>query len=155
MYFLRILLFSVSAPLIISFIIVLICLVSGLLSFILISDPWCGLIFLIIFFGGLLVLFVYISSLAHNDFLSPSFDRLLILSPLIMLSILSPPLSLSWAFNFPISLSLFDSIFYIISIRLISYLLFVLLIVSQLTYFQQGALRDLSVYTYKKIPSYL
>ena len=146
-FILRLFLFSLSAPLIISIFIILICLYTAFITFSTYSDPWCTIIFLIIFFGGLLVLFIYISSLAHNETLSPSTDRILILFPVTLLTIFSFPTSTPFLNSTPYSSLIFNNINFLLRIGLITYLLLALIVVSHTTNFKFGALRETFVYT--------
>lgn len=151
----RCLLFSLSAPLIISATIVVLCLICSFIRRRIFSDPWCILIFLIIFFGGLLVLFVYVSALAHNEILAPNIPRLIFLLPIFGFSFSSTPRRAPWRSLHPAAVHLFNLNLYSISIGLITYLLLALLIVSHITFFHFGALREASVNPFKEIPPFV
>ena len=148
MLFLSILFFSISAPLIISLIIIFICLLIGWKTLILFRDLWCLIIFLIIFFGGILVLFVYISTLAHNEMILPNLNRVFLLLPILLfLRGLDFSISSNTETSTTIAIFLFDKNFFILSISLISYLLLCLIVVSTISFFHFGALRKFYVNT--------
>nr|YP_009026956.1 NADH dehydrogenase subunit 6 [Leptomantella albella]AHW52371.1 NADH dehydrogenase subunit 6 [Leptomantella albella] len=64
---------------------ILMCLISGLLS----TNFWFSYILLLIYIGGMLVLFMYITSLASNEmfFYSNKMLILLLLTPLILITV--------------------------------------------------------------------
>lgn len=127
--------------------IILICLLSSVLAFFSVPDRWCTIIFLIIFFGGLLVLFVYISAFAQNEITSINKTRIVfLLPPLITMSVF-PIRRRAWELSRPFATALFSNSMLYLTLGLISYLLFALFIVSHVTFFHFGALRETFVNT--------
>nr|AMH85653.1 NADH dehydrogenase subunit 6 [Drosophila roehrae] len=137
---------------------VLICLITGLMT----KSFWFSYILFLIFLGGMLVLFIYVTSLASNEMFNLSikltmfsFSLLFILmlltfiidknsSMIIFLNnemenisnmnsyILENSLSLNKLYNFPTNL---------VTILLMNYLLITLIVVVKITNMQKGPLR--------------
>nr|QYK91755.1 NADH dehydrogenase subunit 6 [Lymantria mathura] len=63
----------------------LICLFSGMM----IKTYWFSYILFLIFLGGLLVLFIYISSIASNELFSPSMKLKMLFSMMMMITVIS------------------------------------------------------------------
>nr|AMH85627.1 NADH dehydrogenase subunit 6 [Drosophila mediopunctata] len=137
---------------------ILICLITGLMT----KSFWFSYILFLIFLGGMLVLFIYVTSLASNEMFNLSikltmfsFSLLFILmlltfiidknsSMIIFLNnemenisnmnsyILENSLSLNKLYNFPTNL---------VTILLMNYLLITLIVVVKITNMQKGPLR--------------
>ena len=90
----------------------------------------------------LLVLFIYISSIAHNEKLSPNFNKFIIILPLTFIFSTSKIWVTPYTFFYPFARLLFNTQLYFLSIGLITYLLIVLLAVSHISFFHFGALRE-------------
>lgn len=112
------------------------------LGFCLGLDLWCVLIFLLIFFGGVIVLFVYVRSVAQNDTFSIGLSRAWLVPSLVALWVISSPslapLKLTSA---SVGRELFASTSFFWGLSAISYLLIVLVIAVKLTQSFYGALR--------------
>nr|YP_010426683.1 NADH dehydrogenase subunit 6 [Mycalesis francisca]USN89445.1 NADH dehydrogenase subunit 6 [Mycalesis francisca] len=137
-----------------------ICLLSGML----INSYWFSYILFLIFLGGLLVLFIYVSSIAANEFMNNSFNnKLIILIPffIFVTSILLKN-NLNWLnfsfnedmYNFTnnflfffnennISLfKLYNEQTYLLMIMMIIYLFITLIAVVKITNISFGPLRS-------------
>nr|YP_009938416.1 NADH dehydrogenase subunit 6 [Lethe verma]QNU07848.1 NADH dehydrogenase subunit 6 [Lethe verma]QNU07861.1 NADH dehydrogenase subunit 6 [Lethe verma] len=74
----------ISMGLMILFQTLLICLLMGMI----INSYWFSYILFLVFLGGLLVLFIYVSSIASNEFMNISFiNKFIIFMPLLILSL--------------------------------------------------------------------
>jgi hypothetical protein len=109
------------------------------------SDPWVAIIFCIVFFGGLLILFIYISRLAQNEKIQLKNWKLILLAPIILSVELFLP---SWETS-SISLGVRKAVYlftesnYLVTIVLMLYLLVALVAVVKITFFYKGALREI------------
>ena len=105
------------------------------------NNIWLNLIFLIIFFGGLIVLFIYVRSVSQNELINFNVK----LSPLVMVS----GLFLQWDYfniantNLCPGIICFNKIGWWLSSILIVYLFVVIVIVVKITNPNNGALRTL------------
>nr|YP_009749700.1 NADH dehydrogenase subunit 6 [Sinolapotamon patellifer]QII91834.1 NADH dehydrogenase subunit 6 [Sinolapotamon patellifer] len=118
---------------------------------------WFSYILFLIFLGGMLVLFIYVASLASNEIFLPSFFltffTLIFVMLMILLFFLLDPIFISVFSNLPnSSINNFSSTTYITSwifntpsmyftIFIISYLLLVLLVVVKIINLYKGPLR--------------
>nr|WGL40159.1 NADH dehydrogenase subunit 6 [Stibochiona nicea] len=87
--FISIFMFFVNHPLSMGFLILLQTLLMCLLSGMIINTYWFSYILFLIFLGGLLVLFIYVSSIASNELFKISFNNNFILMIMFMLLIFS------------------------------------------------------------------
>nr|YP_010377573.1 NADH dehydrogenase subunit 6 [Lopinga achine]QYC92828.1 NADH dehydrogenase subunit 6 [Lopinga achine] len=138
----------------------LICLLMGML----INSYWFSYILFLVFLGGLLVLFIYISSIASNEILNISFfNKFIIFTPLLILFMtLINKNNLNWlnlssnndmnnflyTFMFPYSennsnlFSLYNEQTYLLMIMMIIYLFITLIAVVKITNIFFGPLRS-------------
>uniref|UniRef100_A0AAU7BAA6 NADH-ubiquinone oxidoreductase chain 6 n=1 Tax=Heteromallus sp. TaxID=3073483 RepID=A0AAU7BAA6_9ORTH len=151
-----------SHPMMMMFTIILqtlmICLLTGFIS----QSFWFSYILFLVFLGGMLVLFIYITSLASNEMFSLQTKHLifLMLVPLIMLLMITDPfmllpipinndmnLSMTNDFllysemNFSLN-KLFNESTNIITLMLVLYLFLTLIMVVKITNIFQGPLRQ-------------
>nr|UOF70407.1 NADH dehydrogenase subunit 6 [Tropostreptus sigmatospinus] len=130
-------------PMMMGITIIILTLTISIFMWMSLNHSWLAYILFLIFLGALLVLFIYISTLAPNEkFLKMSYSPLLLLTFMVLLPTLHttkdndmtkmefiPPMKI---FMFSLSLmTLFMAI----------YLLLTLLIVSKITLFKEGPLR--------------
>ena len=108
-------------------------------------DPWVAIIFCIVFFGGLLILFIYISSLAQNEKIQLKNWKLRLTIPFIIILELLFPQWETASVNSSVSKAvyLFVENNYLITIVLMLYLLVALVAVVKITFFYKGALREI------------
>nr|CDN96586.1 NADH dehydrogenase subunit 6 [Cherax cainii] len=134
---------------------ILICILSGLFN----SSFWFSYILFLIFLGGMLILFIYISSLASNETFKINFKYMVLILPFLILSLLltltDPMLYPSKFFNSPLSLTLENKIDFIylhpspiysfpsiyLTILMISYLLLTLIVVVKIINISSSPLR--------------
>nr|QXP99651.1 NADH dehydrogenase subunit 6 [Smyrna blomfildia] len=136
-----------------------------LLSSMLINTYWFSYILFLIFLGGLLVLFIYVSSVASNELFKPSFFNksfLILLIPSLLISSLLFKNNLFWLnfsfndeminffnmtlffnneFNFNLS-KLYNEQTYMITLMMIIYLFITLITVVKITNIFFGPLRS-------------
>nr|QOL00670.1 NADH dehydrogenase subunit 6 [Loxoblemmus doenitzi] len=132
----------------------MICLISGPISY----SFWFSYILFMVFLGGMLVLFIYITSIASNEmFLLPSKTILYLMMILIMLSMMMMKLNYMLInqnnkndsmftnlnmFQEPVNLNqLYNQPNFSVTILSISYLLFTLIVIVKITEIQEGPLR--------------
>nr|YP_009123020.1 NADH dehydrogenase subunit 6 [Cherax tenuimanus]AJK90904.1 NADH dehydrogenase subunit 6 [Cherax tenuimanus] len=132
---------------------ILICALSGLFN----PSFWFSYILFLIFLGGMLILFIYISSLASNETFKINFKYMALILPLLILSLLlilmDPMLYSSKFFNTSLSLEnkinsiyLYPSPIYslpstYLTIFMISYLLLTLIVVVKIINISSSPLR--------------
>ena len=106
---------------------------GGLLGFL--SSSWIRIALILIFLGGIIVIFVYFTSLVSNEKLTLVSKSPLILSPLLVAA------SATSFLNTSLSVGLFNfrHLIILINLLLISYLLIALFIVVELTSSFKGA----------------
>nr|QEO33535.1 NADH dehydrogenase subunit 6 [Conanalus pieli] len=135
----------------------IVCLISGMIT----VSFWFSYILFLVFLGGMLVLFIYITSLASNEIFSISLS---ILSMLTLMSLLALSLSMimdhyfQWMWNYDMMLSSNSIIMYketdnlltklyntptkMITLLLMSYLLLTLIVIVKITNIFEGPLRQ-------------
>nr|QXG19066.1 NADH dehydrogenase subunit 6 [Drosophila ananassae]QXG19469.1 NADH dehydrogenase subunit 6 [Drosophila parapallidosa] len=137
---------------------VFICLITGLMT----KTFWYSYILFLIFLGGMLVLFIYVTSLASNEMFNLSIKLTLfsgiLLFNLFLISIIIDKTSISFFMNNNEMLSIFNNNSYItenslslnklynfptnfITILLMNYLLITLIVVVKITKLFKGPLR--------------
>nr|QXG19456.1 NADH dehydrogenase subunit 6 [Drosophila pandora] len=137
---------------------VFICLITGLMT----KTFWYSYILFLIFLGGMLVLFIYVTSLASNEMFNLSIKLTLfsgiLLFNLFLISIIIDKTSISFFLNNSEMLSIFNNNSYItenslslnklynfptnfITILLMNYLLITLIVVVKITKLFKGPLR--------------
>nr|DAA06205.1 TPA_exp: NADH dehydrogenase subunit 6 [Drosophila ananassae] len=137
---------------------VFICLITGLMT----KTFWYSYILFLIFLGGMLVLFIYVTSLASNEMFNLSIKLTLfsgiLLFNLFLISIIIDKTSISFFINNNEMLSIFNNNSYItenslslnklynfptnfITILLMNYLLITLIVVVKITKLFKGPLR--------------
>ena len=141
----RFIIFIFRSPLIIRIGLIGLTIISTYYRFMGLGDPWAALIFCIVFFGGLLILFIYISSLAQNEKTQLRNWKLCLVAPGIVVCELILPNWQTEITNLSVSkaLYLFTESNYLITIILIMYLLVALVAVVKITFFYKGALREI------------
>jgi len=114
------------------------------------STRWFSFILFLIFVGGLIVLFVYIVSLASNEKFNLSFNRLIIISSLMLIILFFSGLNrqdLLFETKFESSILLVNKIYSINAAPLILitiiYLLYTLIVVVKIIETFEGPLRSL------------
>ena len=129
----------VSSPIGICILLIMQILTTRLIS-VWVGSLWLRLIFVLIFFGGLIVLFVYIRSVAQNDTIVFNTNRLWVIGPAGFMLFILPKRSISFSHKClgqelltPVSLSW--------GLILVLYLLIVLVIAVKLRRGYFGALR--------------
>nr|YP_010567649.1 NADH dehydrogenase subunit 6 [Aulocera merlina]UZC53646.1 NADH dehydrogenase subunit 6 [Aulocera merlina] len=164
MIFLSIFMFFINHPISMGLLILLqtlfICLLLGML----INSYWFSYILFLVFLGGLLVLFIYVSSIASNEIMNFSFiNKIIIMIPfMILLIAFSLKNNLNWlnfSFNedmnnftnmflFPYNenninlYKLYDKQTYLLMIMMIIYLFITLIAVVKITNIFFGPLRS-------------
>nr|YP_010693619.1 NADH dehydrogenase subunit 6 [Gryllotalpa henana]WCD24136.1 NADH dehydrogenase subunit 6 [Gryllotalpa henana] len=134
------------------------CLITGYMS----STFWFSYILFMIFLGGMLVLFLYITSLASNEMFDIPFNMFLLI-PMILLAILMLPLLepfittpqinstdmipshwLNWSFTpiQPFLMKIYNYPTHLITITLVFYLLLTLVVIVKITDIFKGPLRQ-------------
>jgi hypothetical protein len=109
------------------------------------SDPWVPIIFCIVFFGGLLILFVYISRLAGNDKTYTQGWKLTLGLPIVFIVSLvsSSDVSLWGREEINVAGLLFLGSNLPLVVFSMCYLLVALVVAVKTTYFYKGALREI------------
>lgn len=120
---------------------------------------WFSYVLFLVFLGGILVLFIYVASLASNEMfnLSPSLIMLVATSSLILLGVIlirdpisfSSPIEYALTDNLTYIINLYNtfifkiyhSINYIITLLIIVYLLLALIIIANIVTVHEGPLR--------------
>nr|YP_010586222.1 NADH dehydrogenase subunit 6 [Gumaga orientalis]UZZ43984.1 NADH dehydrogenase subunit 6 [Gumaga orientalis] len=138
----------------------LICMMLGTMN----KSFWFSFIMFLIFIGGLLILFIYISSLNSNKFYQFNFKKMLFMMIMIMLMMLTIMIMKNYHMQIfdNIEINKFNSYFWMlnyeyennnelnklynknsmmISVMLMNYLLFVLIVCVKITNFYYGPLR--------------
>jgi NADH-ubiquinone oxidoreductase chain 6 len=123
----------------------------ALFSSLFISSFWYSYILILVFLGGMLILFIYVASIASNEVLNLRRKTLYLSTPLVFLGLLLPFNTLrklpiandNWFSDRPFlwqfreSLTMFTSF-------LVVYLFFVLVAIVKITKFWRGALRKIT-----------
>nr|YP_009469767.1 NADH dehydrogenase subunit 6 [Schizocephala bicornis]AVE15734.1 NADH dehydrogenase subunit 6 [Schizocephala bicornis] len=132
--------------------VILMCLISGFMS----MSFWFSYILLLIYLGGMLVLFMYVTSLASNEmfFYSNKIMILICILPvvcyLILLNINNFPMNLHENFNNSLTLNLTPNMFLfkmyntpinLITILIVLYLFLTLIAIVKITNIHKGPLR--------------
>nr|YP_009478337.1 NADH dehydrogenase subunit 6 [Gammarus roeselii]AVP50042.1 NADH dehydrogenase subunit 6 [Gammarus roeselii] len=143
-----------SAPLIMAFTLVTQTILVSVVTFLIMPTSWFSFILFMIFISAMMVIFVYVSSLAHNEFLSPrwtSYSAFLMLTMTILLVALSQNMYSHQSHNY-VSMSdlslgsmstykLYAPYLSTISIFMIIYLLVALIAVAKNSSYNKGPLR--------------
>ena len=61
---------SLIVPLVLGVVVVILSFTISLYSLIWVKESWFVIVFVLVFIGGILILFIYIASLAHNEVLT-------------------------------------------------------------------------------------
>ena len=141
----RSIIFIFRSPLIIRIGLIGLTIISTYYRFMGMGDPWAALIFCMVFFGGLLILFIYISSLAQNEKTQLRNWKFCLAAPGIAAYELILP---DWqteitSLSVSKALYLFTESNHLATIILIIYLLIALIAVVKITFFYKGALREI------------
>jgi NADH-ubiquinone oxidoreductase chain 6 len=147
-------------PLAIGLILLIQTLATALITGIITSTFWFSYILFLVFLGGILVLFIYVTSLASNEIFSVSTSRVLILSSIMLLRIVVllfwdsflnttwiNPLESTFFLSNPLSVSLAKLYTHptsILTLTLVVYLLLTLIVVVKITNVQEGPLRQIN-----------
>jgi len=155
--------YQLKHPLAIGFILLVqtlaICLITGIIH----ERFWFSYILFLVFLGGMLVLFIYITSLASNEIFNFSFKLTTLIKALTLLIITIRLIIDNIEFTFIINNEFLNSIFNsalkenfesinklynfptnIVTLMLINYLLFTMIVVVKITNFFCGPLRNLN-----------
>nr|YP_002213648.1 NADH dehydrogenase subunit 6 [Atelura formicaria]ABS88986.1 NADH dehydrogenase subunit 6 [Atelura formicaria] len=127
---------------------VLICLVTGITN----QTFWFSYILFLIFLGGMLVLFIYVASLASNEMFSlPSLKFFILLAPLPILLFTDPIMLTShnnlpetnqeWTNILSPTYKLYNQSIMMLTIVLILYLFLTLIAITKITKLHSGPLR--------------
>lgn len=152
-----IIIFALSkTPLIIAFMVLAIALMVSFFTFIYLPTSWFSFILFLIFIGAMIIIFIYVSSLASNDFtltsMTPSWLLILSLSltgSLILFagqdytSHASSSAILDFRVITPIAYKLYSPYVLYMSLFIIIYLLVALIVVAKNSSWSSGALRAL------------
>lgn len=133
-------------PLIIGIIIIFLTLIISIHIWITLNHPWLAYILFLVFLGALLVLFIYISTLAPNEkFIKLSYYPLLILflTPLLPHQKINKDITIIEVDFLP-SIKLFSLSLSIITLFIALYLFLTLIIISKITLFKEGPLRTIT-----------
>jgi len=141
------LLIMISAPTPVSICLITIIqsLVVGCLTWTFMKDTWCILMFLIIYFGGVIVLFIYVCSLSQNTTLQLNSKIIIMIFPLVVVvdwSLLRWRSDSSEITQTEI-IRIINNEFNAVAIMLILYLLYGLISVVKVSKFYYGALRQI------------
>nr|ASY97541.1 NAHD dehydrogenase subunit 6 [Scolopendra dehaani] len=104
---------------------------------------WYGYILILIFLGGMLILFSYICSLASNEIFHKFNISILLLSLLTMTMNFKIPFNSTSNYNFMNTTTLYMQNFMMMML-LLAYLLITLLIITKITMYKSGPLQQIS-----------
>nr|YP_010352937.1 NADH dehydrogenase subunit 6 [Tropostreptus microcephalus]UOF70368.1 NADH dehydrogenase subunit 6 [Tropostreptus microcephalus] len=130
-------------PMMMGITIIILALTISIFMWMTLNYSWLAYILFLIFLGALLVLFVYISTLAPNEkFLKMSYFPLLLLTFMVFSpTIYTAKDSNMTKMDFLPSMKIFSASLSLMTLFMAIYLLLTLLIVSKITLFKEGPLR--------------
>nr|YP_010352924.1 NADH dehydrogenase subunit 6 [Chaleponcus netus]UOF70329.1 NADH dehydrogenase subunit 6 [Chaleponcus netus] len=133
-------------PMMMGIMIIFLSLTISMFMWLTMQFSWMAYILFLIFLGALLVLFIYISTLAPNEqFMKMSFIpfMLMLLLPFLVNNLSSKDLFIN-SMNFLPSMKIFSQLMMPFTIFMAMFLFLTLIIISKITLFKQGPLRTLT-----------
>lgn len=138
-------------PLAIIFVLIIQTILISIVIYSITQFPWFSYTLILVFLGGMLILFTYISNIASNEIFKPNIKILfpLVVAPVITILVTRPKQNLSWEAkltssnqfsNFTIFKPFSDSIIPI-TLLIASYIILTLLTVVKIRKINQGPLR--------------
>nr|YP_010352963.1 NADH dehydrogenase subunit 6 [Tropostreptus droides]UOF70446.1 NADH dehydrogenase subunit 6 [Tropostreptus droides] len=130
-------------PMMMGITIIILALTISMFMWTTLNYSWLAYILFLIFLGALLVLFVYISTLAPNEkFLKMSYSPLLLLTFMVFSPMIHTAKDTNvTSMNFLPPMKIFSVSLSLMTLFMAIYLLLTLLIVSKITLFKEGPLR--------------
>nr|YP_010132854.1 NADH dehydrogenase subunit 6 [Balanus trigonus]QWC93319.1 NADH dehydrogenase subunit 6 [Balanus trigonus] len=138
-------------PLAMIFVLIMQTMLISMVMYSITQFPWFSYTLILVFLGGMLILFTYMSNIASNEMFKPNMKMLfpLVVAPVITILVTRPKQNLSWEAkltssnqfsNFTIFKPFSDSIMPI-TLLMASYIILTLLTVVKISKMNQGPLR--------------
>lgn len=138
-------------PLAIIFVLILQTILISIMIYRITQFPWFSYTLILVFLGGILILFTYISNIASNEIFKPNIKILvpLVIAPVITILITKPKQNLSWdskifsndQFTNLTVLKPFSDAIIPVTLLIASYIILTLLTVVKISKINQGPLR--------------